>query len=70
MVGWKDFALLAKEMGTEKRVEIRPVMPAKIVFTFLPVSLRAAIATLVLEHGVVSFTIDSFYFRVHLSSSI
>lgn len=59
--------MLAKEMGTEKMSgEIRPVMPAKIVFTFLPVSLRAAIATLVLEHGVVSFTIDSFYFQAHL----
>ena len=60
--GWEDFALLAKEMGTEKRVEMRPMMPAKTAFTSLPVSLRAAITTLVLEHGVVSFTVDGFCF--------
>lgn len=68
--GWEDFALLAKDMGTEKTVAMRPVMPAKTAFTSPPVSLRAAIATLVLEHGVVSFPTDGFYFRVHLSSSI
>ena len=60
--GWEDLALLAKEMGTEKTVVMRPVMPAKTAFTSPPVSLRAAIATLVLDHGVVSFPIDGFYF--------
>lgn len=68
--GGKILLCWPRRWGQRREWEIRPVMPAKIVFTFLPVSLRAAIATLVLEHGVVSFTIDSFYFRVHLSSRI
>lgn len=56
--------LLAKEI--EGR---RTVKPAKTDFTSLLILLRATIAALVLEHGVVSFIIDEFYLQVYLLSA-